>query len=455
MTQKLQSKRTLISSIICLLIVLLIGSLTLLWQTQQQLPGQAKNHGTSGNIVGAPTLSAATVDKIFTQMGSPMVGTGSVVEQASRQTNIDDAFALGVWWTETNDGAAGVGRADRNPGSVRGSYGYPSAYDGYTIYPSYAVAITDWFSVLKSRYVSRGLNSVYSLCYSYVGTESAPQWAAKVVNLMYRYRSIAPPPEVTATATPKPQQTATSPAVSQLLPKAVRTHQLARLAKLPDNMMSPDNTGTIIPAQNQPPVTQVISQSPPTRSPSLPELPLVCFGLLAALAIALAGLHISREPGSPLLVVDTARKMESTMLRASQAVPITDALPAGTQFIVSNAYAAPEYSPVTESLSPYFVQEREQVPQLDFPPPSAVYQAAMFQHLSLADRQNAPIPASSVEANGIPDRPTLPMSVAANHTGLLKRHRTTEALGRRTLLAPSRLRLIPENAEEQSSSIEA
>src|SRR5258708_19326536 len=41
----------------------------------------------------------------------------------SRQYQIDDAFALSVWWTETNDGAAGVGLADRNPGSVRGSVG--------------------------------------------------------------------------------------------------------------------------------------------------------------------------------------------------------------------------------------------------------------------------------------------------------------------------------------------
>ena len=55
----------------------------------------------SGSIVGAPSLSAATVNKIFAQMGSPMVGTGSIVEQAARQTNIDDAvhaFARPGFW---------------------------------------------------------------------------------------------------------------------------------------------------------------------------------------------------------------------------------------------------------------------------------------------------------------------------------------------------------------------
>ena len=53
-----------------------------------------------------------------------MAGTGQVIEEASRNTNIDDAFALGVWWTQTNDGAAGVGLSYRNPGGVRSSAGY-------------------------------------------------------------------------------------------------------------------------------------------------------------------------------------------------------------------------------------------------------------------------------------------------------------------------------------------
>ena len=67
------------------------------------------------NVVGKPTLPASTVDAILKDLGSPMSGSGQVIEQASQQTNIDDAFALAVWWTETNDGAAGVGLADSKP----------------------------------------------------------------------------------------------------------------------------------------------------------------------------------------------------------------------------------------------------------------------------------------------------------------------------------------------------
>jgi hypothetical protein len=171
----------------------------LLWQTQgsqwistvKAAPQTMPNGDLS--VVGQPSLPAATVEAIFKRLGSPMSGTGEVVVQASHQANIDDAFALAVWWTETNDGAAGVGLADRNPGSVRGSVGYPSAFDGYTIYPSYSAAIVYWFNMLKNNYVNRGLSTVYSISHPYVGTSGSPVWAGKVVALMLMYRGEAPP----------------------------------------------------------------------------------------------------------------------------------------------------------------------------------------------------------------------------------------------------------------------
>src|SRR5258708_1516181 len=155
------------------------------------------------SVIGPPPVSASTVDAIFARLGSPMVGTGKAVEAASRAQNIDDAFALGVWWTETNDGAAGVGLADLNPGSVRGSVGYPSAYDGYTIYPSYTAAVNYWFKMLKVVYIDRGLTTVSSISHPYVGTSTSDLWAGKVINLMDRYRAEAPPP-VTPTPTIAP-----------------------------------------------------------------------------------------------------------------------------------------------------------------------------------------------------------------------------------------------------------
>src|SRR5690349_13474031 len=125
------------------------------------------------SVVGQPSLPAATVETIFKRLGSPMSGTGEVVVQASHQANIDDAFALAVWWTETNDGAAGVGLADRNPGSVRRSVGYPSAFDGYTIYPSYSAESMYLVNMLQYIVVDRGLRAVYSIALLCVGTSGS------------------------------------------------------------------------------------------------------------------------------------------------------------------------------------------------------------------------------------------------------------------------------------------
>lgn len=276
------------------LIVLIGGSVTMVWQLNRTQSSQA-----STNIVGPPSLPAATVDSILTRMGSPMAGTGKVIEQASRRTNIDDAFALGVWWTETNDGEAGVGLADRNPGSMRGSPAYPAAFDGYTIYPSYAAAITDWFNILRSRYIDQGLTSVYAICHPYVGTSSAPLWAAKVVNLMIRYQGEAPPPTPTVAVTP------TMP------PLPARNHQPSWLSDVTPvaTSVQTEPLATVVPT-TQPvattvPAAQPVHTTAPApvalkRQPQAETLPIsktlpVGAGLLSALLIGLWGLKLRKS----------------------------------------------------------------------------------------------------------------------------------------------------------------
>lgn len=229
------------------------------------------------SVVGKPTLPAATVDAIFRDLGSPMGGTGQVVEQASRQTNIDDAFALAVWWTETNDGAAGVGLADKNPGSVRGSVGYPSAFDGYTIYPSYSAAIVYWFNMLKNMYVNRGLNTVYLISHPYVGTASSPLWAGKVVALMFKYRGEAPPVPIVV---PHGKRL-TEPSIYRSITStpALQKHQSqSQLVKTPKNSAS-----TIVPRANTSSMSSVTTYA------------VVFFALLLALAIVACALWFEKR----------------------------------------------------------------------------------------------------------------------------------------------------------------
>ena len=270
-------------TVVCTVIVFIGGVVALLLQLQQGHPAGAitSSAGIDLSIVGPPSLPAATVDAIFKSLGSPMFGTGKVVEQASRQSNIDDAFALAVWWTETNDGATGVGRADLNPGSVRGSIGYPSAYDGYTIYPSYTAAINYWFYLLKNRYVNLGLSTVYTISHPYVGTPNSPLWAGKVIALMLHYRGEAPPPQPTPTITHHPTTTTPQPA---LRPGIASANTDAVSPGRQTQVASPVETRLATP----------LEQGTSPLSPAV-ELTIACFALLTALAIALWGLKIAQN----------------------------------------------------------------------------------------------------------------------------------------------------------------
>jgi len=296
--QKICSRQSLRRSTLFLLlstsIILLSTLITLLWQQQNRQQTQAD----SPYVVGSPTLPAETVNSILA--GTPMAGTGQVIEQASRNTNIDDAFALGVWWTETNDGAAGVGLSYRNPGGVRSSAGYAVGGGGYTIYPSYAAAINDWFNIVESRYINRGLTSVYTICYPYVGTSGAASWANKVFNLMARYHAMAPAPvptpSPTPSPTPKPRDWQQEQPVATAYPKHVKqSAPVAAPAK-----------------QKSAPVSAVMSGLS-AKNQNL----VIGFGLLGSAMLAGLGViarrqrtQVSVPPASPALPITTALAMD-------------------------------------------------------------------------------------------------------------------------------------------------
>ncbi len=286
------------------------GALALFANLHLRQPAYAAHTlpGSDLSVVGPPSLPASTVDAIFARLGSPMAGTGALVERTSRQVNIDDAFALAVWWTETNDGAAGVGLADRNPGSVRGSIGYPSAYDGYTIYPSYADAVVYWFHMLQNRYIDNGLTSVYAIAHPYVGTSTSYLWAGKVVALMLRYRGEAPPPS----PTPSP----TAPARNIHVARPVNTGGTSTRRQSSASTVSNQQAALhSVPALQQP------QQQNSALSAAATWL-IVAFALLLALAIAVYAHAL------PFSLPATARPvvLNNQPLRASFAAPNTDAL---------------------------------------------------------------------------------------------------------------------------------
>ena len=88
-------------TVLSLVILCSGGGIALLFQlaaTHYSLPHAGAALNVSSNqdadlsVVGQPSLPAATVDVIFSHLGSPMVGTGKVIEQVASQEHIDDAF---------------------------------------------------------------------------------------------------------------------------------------------------------------------------------------------------------------------------------------------------------------------------------------------------------------------------------------------------------------------------
>ncbi|MHB8599118.1 MAG: hypothetical protein ACYDER_20185 [Ktedonobacteraceae bacterium] len=422
-----------------MVVILLGGCVALLWQMQQ---GSAASHAVPAmpadvSVVGPPSLAAATINAILAQAGSPMTGTGTTIETLSRRYNIDDAFALGVWWTETNDGMAGVGSADRNPGSVRGSPNYPSAWDGYTIYPSYTAAIIDWFNILNGRYISSGLTTVFSIARPYVGASSYPLWAGKVIALIYRYRGIAPPPPpVTSTPTPKPEPKpkpipTLSPAmVVQKYRQATLLPREADFAYVSARQGLDTEATHSTPAQIVPHVAPVASAQQTSLSPSLLSI-IMLSGLLAALLIAFYAYSVGR--GIPIKAAVTVSGPAGPDT-APRRIVILSPIAAEAALVLAGATAADHQ------------QSRIAVPMLETMPIAEYNPAQRWEPAVDADESDGlklslplPTPETTTEALGpLPITPGKPFPALPIRPGYLPaRPRQTDALPHRTLFLPA------------------
>ena len=415
----------------CIGIVLVGGVLALLANMHMRQSAYAAPNLPQGDlsVVGPPSLPASTVDSIFAHLGSPMAGSGALVEQTSRQVNIDDAFALAAWWTETNDGEAGVGVADRNPGSVRGSIGYPSAYDGYTIYPNYADAIVYWFHMLKNIYIGRGLTTVYAISHPYVGTSTSYLWAGKVVALMLRYRGEAPPP------TPSPSPAPIPPARARHIAPPVNTGATSTgiqssVSSTSDHESPLHTASTIQQAQQYKALSAAATWL------------IAAFALLLALVIALwAGFILGRLPVSAWFIGDQGErkgrpyhtrreKQQHPIVSGIFPAPNTDALSThfafqsptfrlpsrslvepqtgallGTQFIASGSFSSSYYASDLTTSTSLVATPASTMPGAFLPP------ASKLRRTQLRPASHTPEQLQEV-----------PVSVGGRPTGLLARY---------------------------------
>jgi hypothetical protein len=116
----------------------------------------------SSSVIGGPSLSAAFVDRVLATYGSPAVGLGRALVSDSQRFHIDDVYALAFFLHESSFGTAGVARVTRSLGNIICS-GYPTCFQRFRSYASWQAGAWDWFRLLVSEYLPRGLSTVQAI----------------------------------------------------------------------------------------------------------------------------------------------------------------------------------------------------------------------------------------------------------------------------------------------------
>lgn len=131
--------------------------------TNQQ--SQPPDGGTS--VVGGPSLSAAQVNAILTNAGSPAAGSGQTFYQDSLTYNVDDAAALAFYKHESTYGTRGEATQSLSIGNLRCIDGY-SCVDGYAWFPSWQSGIDEWYRLISGPYyVGSGLTTIPQIIHKY------------------------------------------------------------------------------------------------------------------------------------------------------------------------------------------------------------------------------------------------------------------------------------------------
>ena len=122
-------------------------------------------------ITGPPTITASFINRVLALAHSPAQGIGQVMYQEGVKYGIDPVYAIAFFHHESSFGLAGVARSTRSIGNIRCTQGYTcDPTGGYRSYSSYAAAVDDWYSLLSSVYIPRGLNTVEKIIPVYAPT---------------------------------------------------------------------------------------------------------------------------------------------------------------------------------------------------------------------------------------------------------------------------------------------
>ena len=163
-----------------------------------RLPAQSVSvsGGSSLSVLGSPSLSASFVDVVLARHHSPAAGTGDVLYALSREYNIDDAFALAVFWHESNFGKNGEAVVTHSLGNLR-CYSGVTCIDrdrgGYADFPDWPTGYRAWYALIAGPvYVGSGYTTVAAILPIYAPSadnNNEQAYIANVTRVVTRLRS--------------------------------------------------------------------------------------------------------------------------------------------------------------------------------------------------------------------------------------------------------------------------
>jgi hypothetical protein len=132
--------------------------------------GQAYSAGAGEKVNVDTTLSIPTIEAVLREANSPTLKDepdfAAYIYKRSFFYHIDPAYLLAFFKKESGYGTVGAPTYTKNIGNIRCTAGY-QCIDGWRKYDSWKASADDWFDLINTHYVSKGLETVTAIVYVY------------------------------------------------------------------------------------------------------------------------------------------------------------------------------------------------------------------------------------------------------------------------------------------------
>ncbi len=155
-----------------------------------ELPPVGRRSMSGTSVLGGPSLSPDLINQVLSMASSPAAGTGQSLYDLSVQSGIDDAYALAVFEKESSFGKYGAGFENHALGNIVCA-GYPTCNGRFRAYASWSEGYTDFYHLITTEYVARGLTTVETITpvYAPASENDTGRYISQVCQSMFAFRS--------------------------------------------------------------------------------------------------------------------------------------------------------------------------------------------------------------------------------------------------------------------------